>query len=114
MVVFCGRLIFIELKSHAGTASRPQKQVRAELLKTGAATSWMARGANAALMALRLSGVVFKREWIAPTLEPWEGPFSDPTQRLPQAPEAAARQRAAVQRRRERRREREAARLAAE
>jgi hypothetical protein len=38
MVVFRGRLIFIELKSKSGIASKAQREVRAELLKSGAGT----------------------------------------------------------------------------
>jgi hypothetical protein len=51
------------------------------------------REARAALMALHLSGVVFRRRWKAPRLKPWEGPFADPTRRLPRAPNVAARRR---------------------
>jgi hypothetical protein len=46
-------------------------------------------------MALHLSGVVFRRRWKPPQLKPWEGPFADPMRRLPQAPDVAARRRAA-------------------
>jgi hypothetical protein len=55
---------------------RAEKQIRAELLPAGAAW-WMARSARAALTALRLSGVIFKRRREPPRLQPWEGPFSD-------------------------------------
>ena len=79
----------MELKSRAGVATKAQKQVRIELLSAGA-TWWMARSARAALMALHLSGVVFRRRWKPPRLKPWEGPFEDPTRRLPQAPDVAA------------------------
>ena len=41
-------------------------------------------------MALHLSGVVFRRKWKPPRLKPWEGPFADPTRRLPQAPDVSA------------------------
>jgi hypothetical protein len=91
------RPIFVELKSRAGVATKAQKQVRVELLSAGA-TWWMARSARAAMMALHLSGVVFRRRWKPPRLKPWEGPFADPTRRLPQAPDVAARRRAARQR----------------
>ncbi|HEY2534443.1 MAG TPA: hypothetical protein VGJ20_42105 [Xanthobacteraceae bacterium] len=37
-------------------------------------------------------------------LEPWQGPFADPTQRLPQARDLAAQRRAAMQQWRERQR----------
>jgi hypothetical protein len=76
-------------------------------------TWWMARSARAALMALHLSGVVFRRRWKPPRLKPWEGPFADPTQRLPRAPDVAAQRRAARQRWRERQRIRVAAKRAA-
>jgi hypothetical protein len=46
MIVFCGRLIFIQMKSRFGIASSVQKQVRAELLNAGAATWWQARSAD--------------------------------------------------------------------
>jgi hypothetical protein len=65
-------------------------------------------------MALHHSGVVFRRKWRPPRLKPWEGPFADPTRRLPQAPDVAARRRAAGRRWRVRQRACEAAKLAAE
>jgi hypothetical protein len=68
----------------------------------------MARSAGAAMMALHLSGVVFRRQWKPPRLQPWEGPFADPTQRLPQAPDVAAQRRAANKRWRLRRASRDA------
>ena len=112
LVIFRQKPIFVELKSRAGVASKSQRQVRVELLPAGA-TWWMARSARAAMMALHLSGVVFRRRWRPPSLRPWEGPFADPTQRLPQAPDVAARRRAARRRWRVRQRVREAAKLAA-
>jgi hypothetical protein len=113
LLVLCRRkAIFVELKSRRGGASKVQKQIRAEMLPAGAKW-WMARSARAALMALRRSGVPFRYEWEPPRLERWEGPFTDPTQRLPQHPEVAAERATAAKRRRERKREREAA-LAAE
>jgi hypothetical protein len=54
----CRRPVFVEVKSRAGIASKVQKGVRAEVMAAGA-ECWMARSARAALMALRLSGVVF-------------------------------------------------------
>src|SRR5215813_4058984 len=90
-------VIFLELKSRRGVASKAQKQIRLELLPSGA-TWWMARSARAALMALHLEGVIFRRKWKPPRLKPWEGPFADPTQRLPQAPDVAA-ERAAARKR---------------
>jgi hypothetical protein len=105
-------VIFIELKSRRGVASKVQKQIRLEMLPAGAEW-WMARSARAALTALHLSGVVFRRPWNPPRLQPWEGPFADPNARLPQAPEVAAQRRAAQQRWRERQRA-QAAKQAAE
>jgi hypothetical protein len=92
-VIWRGKSIFIELKSRAGVASKAQKQIRLEMLPAGA-DWWMARSARAALTALHLSGVVFRRRWKPPRLKPWEGPFADPHQQLPQAPDVAARRRA--------------------
>jgi hypothetical protein len=106
-------VIFIELKSRRGLASKAQKQVRLEMLPVGAKW-WMARSARAAMMALCLSGVVFRREWKPSRLEPWEGPFADPTQRLPRHPKVADERREAKRRSRERQRARRAAKLAAE
>ena len=108
LVIFCQKPIFVELKSRAGIATKPQKQLRLEMLPAGAVW-YMARSARAALMALHLSGVVFRRAWKPPRLKPWEGPFADPTQRLPQAPDVAAQRRAARRRWRARRRARAAA-----
>ena len=48
-------VIFIELKSRRGRVSPVQKQVRAEMLPTGAVW-WMARSARAAMTAVHLSG----------------------------------------------------------
>jgi hypothetical protein len=50
-----------------------------------------------------LSGADFRRPWKPPRLQPWEGPFAIPMQRLPQAPDVAARQSAARRRWRARR-----------
>ena len=103
LVIFRQKPIFVELKSRAGVATKAQKQIRLEMLPAGA-TWWMARSARAAMMALHLSGVVFRRHWKPPRLKPWGGTFADPTQRLPQAPDVAARRRAARRRWRERQR----------
>jgi hypothetical protein len=102
LVIRRGKPIFVELKSRAGVASKVQKQVRLEMLPAGA-DWWLARSARAALMALHLSGVVFRRRWKPPRLKPWEGPFADPHQQLPQAPDVAARRRAARRRWQQRR-----------
>jgi hypothetical protein len=92
----------MELKSRVGVASKAQKQVRAELLAAGA-TWWLARSARAALMALRLSGVEFRRPWKAPEPRPREGPFDGTEKRLPQHPAIAKKQREASRRGLERR-----------
>jgi hypothetical protein len=104
-------IVFIELKSRRGVASKAQKQARAEMLPAGALW-YMARSARAAMTALYLAGVQFCRPWEPPPLEPWEGPFTDPNQRLPQEPRVAAQRRAAQRRWRERQRVRKAAKLA--
>jgi hypothetical protein len=111
LVIFRQKPIFVELKSSRGIATKAQKQVRKELLPAGA-DWWMARSARAAMMALRLSGVVFRRRWKPPRLKPFEGPFADPMQRLPQHPRVAAERAAARKRWRERQRARQAAMLA--
>jgi hypothetical protein len=83
------KVIFIELKSRSGKASKEQKQIRLEMLQVGI-DWWMVRSARAALVALHRSGVEFRR-WKRLHLASWEGPFADPTQRLPMAPDVAAR-----------------------
>jgi hypothetical protein len=100
----------IELKSRRGNASKPQIKLRQEMLPVGVKW-WLARSARAAMMALHLSGVTFRRKWKPPRLSPWEGPFADPTLRLPKHPMVAAEWRVAKRRYRLRRklREREAA-----
>jgi len=118
IVVYDGRAIWLELKSPAGVASKVQRQVCAELRAAGA--DWyLARSAEAALVALRLSNVPFRHPWTPPPLEPWVGPFDGAMicsgKRLPQAPEVAAQRRAAQRawRERQRRRVRDAAQRAA-
>ena len=64
------KVVFIELKSRRGTASRVQRQIRLELLQVGA-TWWIARSARACMLALYKEGVTFKRKWTPPkTLRP--------------------------------------------
>jgi hypothetical protein len=92
----------IQMKSEAGVASRSQKQASIELLAAGA-TWWMARSAGAAMTALYLLKIPFRRRWRPQQLEAWEGPFGDPTQRLPQHPRVKAERREAQRRWRERR-----------
>src|SRR5215472_393239 len=52
IVVHDGRVIWVEMKSPAGVASKVQRQVCAELRAAGAAY-YLARSAEAALVALR-------------------------------------------------------------
>jgi hypothetical protein len=86
MVIACHRLVvFVELKSVSGIASKAQKQIRSELLAVGC-NWWMARSARAALTALHRAGVPFRRPWKPPVLQPWEGPFTGDEARLPQHP----------------------------
>jgi hypothetical protein len=106
-------IVFVELKSRRGVASKAQKQARAEMLPSGAV--WiMARSPRAAMEGLHRAGVQFRRSWEPQQLEPWEGPFFDPNQRLPQEPGVRAERRASQQRWRERQRACKAAQLAAE
>jgi hypothetical protein len=101
-------VVFVELKSRRGVASKAQKQARAEILPAGAV--WiMARSPRAAMVGLQRADVKFRRSWEPQQLEPWEGPFSDPNQRLPQEPGVRAERRAAQQRWRVRQRARRSA-----
>ena len=113
MVVHEGRVIFVELKSPAGVASKAQRQVYLELRAAGA--DWyLVKSAPAALVALRQSNVPFRCPWTPPRLAGWEGPFTDPFQRMQQHPEVAALRREVARAWRERQRARKAAKLAAE
>jgi hypothetical protein len=109
IVVYDGRVIWVEMKSPAGVASKVQRQVCAELRAAGAVW-YLARSAEAALVALRLSNVPFRHPWTPPPLQRWQGPFTGEMicsgQRLPQAPEVAAQRRAAQRAWRERQRQR--------
>jgi hypothetical protein len=107
LVVYRGKPIFIELKSRAGKASTEQKETRLAMLPAGI-DWWMVRSARAALVALRRSGVKFRR-WKRLKLASWEGPFADPSQRLPMAPDVAAINRIARWRQRANQKARQAA-----
>jgi hypothetical protein len=100
-------IVFVELKSRCGVASKAQKQARAEMLPAGALW-YMARSARAAMTALHRAGVQFCRPWEPPPLQPWEGSFDDPHQRLPQHPEVRAERSAALKRWRLRRKQKAA------
>jgi hypothetical protein len=104
MVIACPRLVvFVELKSVSGIASKAQKQIRSELLSVGCRW-WMARSARAALTALYRMGVPFRRPRRPPVLQPWEGPFTRDEARLPQHPKVACERREFNRRWREARR----------
>jgi hypothetical protein len=107
------RVVVVELKSRAGLASKQQKEIRFEMLPAGVKW-WMARSPRAVMMALKGSGVPFRHPYATRRLDPWEGPFADPSQRLPQHPVVRAKARAALERWKARQRERKAAMLPAD
>jgi hypothetical protein len=105
MFISAPKVIFIEVKSRSGRASRAQRRTREELLVVGC--EWfMARSARAALTALHRSGIPFRRPWRPPELRAWEGPFDGSEKRLPQHPAVAAERREYNRRWRERKRAR--------
>jgi len=98
--------IGIEMKSPGGRCSASQRAVREALLRAGVVW-WECRSAHAAMWALRKSGVKFRvivgedgttERWRQPTLAPWEVPRRDPSEPRPNAPDVAARRRAARRR----------------
>jgi len=102
------RRIHIELKSPIGTVSKTQRQRRLELLANGAVW-WLARSANAVMVALHRSGVEFRfiarhdgtiECWQPPTLQPWEEPTQNLSCRHVSHPELKARRREAKRRQR--------------
>jgi hypothetical protein len=97
LMVLHEKPVFVELKSKRGVLSKVQRQVAAELQATGAKV-WMARSARAAMLALHLSGVGFRRQWKPLQLPDWEGPFPHTLTRVPQHP-AIALERAGARRR---------------
>ena len=60
LVVANGRAVFIEMKSKRGSPSSRQRQIRTQLLAAGAAW-FLAKTPPAALQALALANVPFKR-----------------------------------------------------
>jgi hypothetical protein len=95
LIWYLGRSITIELKSRRGQCSRPQRAVRAALLRAGAQW-WVCRSAHAAMWALYESGVPFRtivyedgamERWQQPELPAWEVPKRDPHERRPRAPD---------------------------
>jgi hypothetical protein len=55
-------VVFIELKSRRGVASKSQKQTRLEMLPTGARWA-MVRSARAGMTMLQRLGVPFRRKY---------------------------------------------------
>ena len=106
------RSVVIELKGRAGRCNPAQREVRKALLRAGCQW-WACKSANAAMWALKESGVKFRvfvssdgavERWRQPALEPWEVPRRDPSERRPMHPRTAAQRREAARRRRERQR----------
>jgi hypothetical protein len=113
ILLLCGQLIGLELKSLSGRVSRAQEEVRLQILRAGG--TWvMVRTARAALVALHRLGVPFRRAWKPPALEPWEEPVSDPGQPIVWHPEVLRQWREDKKRRRVRQRTCKAVKLAAE
>jgi hypothetical protein len=115
LVLYRGKLVTLELKSRQGRCSASQRAAREALLRAGAEW-WECRSAHAAMWALRKSGVRLRtlvhndgttERWRQPRLAPWEVPRRDPAEPRPNAPDVAARRRAARQRWRARQRGRE-------
>jgi hypothetical protein len=107
LIIWRGEIVFIELKSRRGIASKVQRQVHDELLAAGVKWWWLAGTPRACLLALHHSGVPLIN-WRPPrTTEEWEGPFENPHARLPSHPVVAAERAAARKRCRERKRARE-------
>jgi len=83
-----------------------QRAIRAELIAAGAEW-WLVRSANAAMVALQLSGVRFRkrfgRKWRPPKLADWEQPRRDPSIPGPRHPEVRERERLSKARQRARR-----------
>jgi hypothetical protein len=124
LVLHRGKLVGIEMKSRQGRCTPSQRAARLAILAAGG-DWWEARSAHAAMWALRKSGVKFRtlvhtdgttERWRQPRLAPWEVPRRDPAEPRPNAPDVAARRRAARRRWRARQanRAREIAKLAAE
>jgi hypothetical protein len=110
LILYRGKLVTLELKSRQGKCSASQRAAREALLRAGAEW-WECRSAHAAMWALRKSGVRFRtlvhndgttERWRQPRLARWEVPRRDPAEPRPNAPQVAARRRAARQRWRER------------
>jgi hypothetical protein len=105
LILFCGKLIAVELKSRGGRCSPAQRLTREALIAADGAW-WEARSANAAMWALAESGATFRMIahrygiecWRQPALAPWRVPRRDPAEPRPSAPEVVARRRASQRR----------------
>jgi VRR-NUC domain len=86
------KIVWIEVKSRAGIASKKQRQVYRELRAMGC-DYWLVRSIRAAFTAFHRSGVPLLSPEKPHELEDWEGPFSDPTRPLPQHPVVRAQRR---------------------
>jgi hypothetical protein len=102
LVWYRKRSIGIELKAPGGRCSASQRTARVALLRAGV-DWWECRSSNAAMWALRKSGVKFRtivhedggiERWQQPRLAPWEVPRRDPAEPRPNAPEVTAQRRA--------------------
>jgi hypothetical protein len=115
LILHRGKLVTIELKSRQGRCSPSQRAAREALLRAGA--QWFeCRSAAAAMWCLSKAGVRFRtlvhedgtmERWRQPRLARWLIPRRDPAERRPNAPDVAARRRAARQRWRERQQRRQ-------
>jgi VRR-NUC domain len=115
LVWYRGKSITIEMKSPGGKTSDSQRAFRERLLRARVRW-WVCCSANAAMVALRRSGVRFREiiredgrveRWKEPWLASWEIPRADPSESRPWHPKVNQRRRAARQRWLARKRERE-------
>jgi hypothetical protein len=116
LVWYRGKSITIEMKSPGGRTSDSQRAFRERLLRARVRW-WVCCSANAAMVALRRSGVKFREiahedgrveRWKEPYLALWEIPRRDPSEPRPWHPKVSAQRRVARQQWRARKREREA------
>jgi hypothetical protein len=120
-ILYCGRLITIELKSKSGRCTPSQRAAREALLRAGA--DWVeCRSVSAVMQAVHEAGVPLNMIahsdgiecWRQPALEPWEVPRRHPDELRPRAAEVAEKHRDMMRVWRGRRRARKAAKLAGE
>jgi hypothetical protein len=112
LILYKGKLIFLELKSRVGKVSEAQRDVRLQILRAGGMW-WLVRSVRAGLTALHRSGVELRtragRQWVPPVLPAWEEPVSDLEQPIVWHPAVLRQWREDKARSRARQREREAA-----